>query len=113
MAVRQAEFFMSAFPTISWIQKLGIRPQQTAIPTSQTFRDVLDQRQMIYQDVRRNALQAYIKHKTNYDKKANTSMLKETVYLYVLQAKADHQASKIPLKEFRWFGPYIIEKCVT
>ena len=27
-----------------------------------------------------------------------------------MQPKADHQGSKIPFTEFRWIGPYIIEK---
>ena len=27
-----------------------------------------------------------------------------------MQPKADHQGSKIPLTEFRWMGPYIVEK---
>ena len=39
--------------------KLGIRPQQPLIPTSQIAQHVLDQTAMIYQDVRRNAMQAY------------------------------------------------------
>ena len=65
---------------------------------------------MIHQDVRKNAMQAYIKYKAYYDKKANASKLKEADYVYVLQPKADHQGSKIPFSEFRWIGPYIIEK---
>ena len=56
---------------------LRIRPQQALIPNSQIAQDVLDQTQLIYQDVRRNANQAFIKYKTYYDKKANASKLKE------------------------------------
>ena len=29
---------------------------------------------------------------------------------YILQPKADHQRSKIPFTDFRWIGPYIIER---
>ena len=65
---------------------------------------------MIHQDVRKSAMQAYIKYKAYYDKKANASKLKKADYVYVLQPKADRQRSKIPLTEFRWIGPYIIEK---
>ena len=90
--------------------KLGIRPQQQPIPTSQIAQDVLDQTEMIHQDVRKNAMQAYIKYKTYYDKKANASKLKEADYVYVLQPKADHQGSTIPFTEFRWMGPYFVEK---
>ena len=90
--------------------KLGVRPQQQPIPTSHIAQDFLDQTEMIRQDVRKNTMQAYIKYKAYYDKKANVSKLKEADYVYVLQPKADHQGSKIPFTEFRWIGPYIIEK---
>ena len=90
--------------------KLGIRPQQQPIPTSQIAQDVLEQTQMIYQDVRKNTMQAYIKYKAYYDKKAKASKLKEADYVYILQAKTDQQGSKIPFTEFGWMGPYIVEK---
>ena len=70
--------------------KLGIRPQQQPVPTSQIARDVLDQTEKIHQDVRKNAMQAYIKHKAYYDKKATASKLKKADHVYVLQPKADH-----------------------
>ena len=89
---------------------LGIRPQQQPIPTSQIAQDVLDQAEMIHQDVRKNTMQAYIKYKAYYDKKAKASKLKEADYVYILQPKADHQGSEIPFTEFRWMGPYIVEK---
>ena len=81
--------------------KLRIRQQQQPIRISQIAQDVLDQAEMIYQDVRKNAMQAYIKYKSYYDKNANASELKEAEYVYVLQPKADHQGSKIPFTEFR------------
>ena len=90
--------------------KLGSRPQQQPIPNSQIAQRVLKQTEMIHQDVRKNTMQAYIKYKAYYDKKANASKLKETDYVYIFQPKADHQGSKIPFTEFRWVGPYIIEK---
>ena len=86
--------------------KLGIRPQQQPIPTSQIAQNVLDQTEGIHQD----AMQAYIKYKAYYDKKANASKLQKVGYVYVLQPKADHQGSKLPFTEFCWIGPYIIEK---
>ena len=89
---------------------MGIRPQRQPIPTSQIAQDILEQTEMIHQDVRKNTMQAYIKYKAYYDKKANASKLKEADYVYILQPKADHQGSKIPFTEFRWVGPYIVEK---
>ena len=91
--------------------KLGFRLQQQPIPTSQIAQEFLN-RQMIHQDFRNNTMQAYIKYKAYYDKKANASKLKEADYVYILQPKADHQGSKIPFTEFRWVGPYIIEKAL-
>ena len=90
--------------------KLGIRPQQQPIPTSQIAQEVLEQTEMIHQDVWKKIMQAYIKYKAYYDKKANASKLQEADYVYILQPKAGHQGSKIPFTEFRWIGPYIIGK---
>ena len=92
--------------------KLGFRPQQQPIPTSQIAQEVLEKTEMIHQVVRKNIMQAYIKYKAYYDKKANASKLKEADYVYILQPKAYHQGSKIPFTEFRWIGPYIIEKVI-
>ena len=55
-------------------------------------------------------MQSYIKYKRYYDKKPKASPLKQKYYCYILQPKADHQGSKIPFRDFRWIGPYIIEK---
>ena len=61
--------------------KLGIRPQQQPIPTSQIAQEVLEQTEMIHQDIRQKTMQAYIKYKAYYDKKANASKLKEGDYV--------------------------------
>ena len=55
-------------------------------------------------------MQAYIKYKAYYDKQANASKLKEADHVYVIQPRADHQGSKSVFTEFRWIGPYVIEK---
>ena len=81
--------------------KLGIRPQPQPIPTSQIAQEFLDQTEMIHQDVGKNIMQAYIKYKAYYDKKANASKLKEADYVYILQPEADHQGSKIPFTVIR------------
>ena len=47
---------------------MGIRPQQILIRASQMAQDILDPTEMIYQDVCKNAMQAYIKDKAFYDK---------------------------------------------
>ena len=68
---------------------------------------------MTHQDVRKNTVQAHIKYKAYYDKKANASKLKEAEYVYILQPKADYQGSKNPFTEFRWIGPYTMEKVLA
>ena len=73
--------------------KLGIRTQKIPSPDSEIAQDVLEQTEMIFQDVRRNAMQAYIKYKAYYDKKANASKLKQSDYVHILQPKPDHQGS--------------------
>ena len=55
-------------------------------------------------------MQSNIKYKKYYDKKAKSSPLKEKDYCFILQPKADHQGSKIPFRDFRWIGPYLVEK---
>ena len=91
---------------------MGVRPQKIPSPDSRIAQDVLEQTETIFQDVSRNAMQAYIKYKAYSDKKANASKLKQSDYVYILQPKADHQGSKIPFTEFRWIGPYIVEKAL-
>ena len=102
--------FNGRVPSKNLDLKLGNCPQLQPIPTSRSAQDVLDQTKMIHQDARKNAMQAYTKYKAYSEKKANASRLKEADYVYVSQAKADHQWIKIPFTEFRWIGPYIIEK---
>ena len=89
---------------------MGIRPQEIPPPDSHIAQDVLEQTETIFQDVHKNTMQAYIKYKAYYDRKANASKLKKANYVFILQLKADHQGSKIPFTDFRWIGPYIIEK---
>ena len=55
-------------------------------------------------------MQSYIKYKEYYDRKAKAAPLKENDYCFVLQPKADHQGSKIPFRDYRWVGPFVIQK---
>ena len=55
--------FHGCFPYNILDKKMGIRPQKIPSPDSQIAQDVLQQTEMIFQDVRRNAMKAYIKYK--------------------------------------------------
>ena len=81
-------------------------------PDSEIAQDVLEQTEIFLQGVRRNAMQAHIRYKAQYDKKANASKLQKSDYVYNVQPEADHQGSRIPFTEFRWIGPYIVEKAL-
>ena len=50
--------------------KMGIRPQKIPPPDSQIAQDVLEQTETIFQDVRKNAMQAYIKYKAYYNEES-------------------------------------------
>ena len=52
-------------------------------------------------------MQSYLKYK---DRKTKAAPLKQNDYCFILQPIADHQGSKIPFREYRWTGPYIMEK---
>ena len=55
-------------------------------------------------------MQSYIKYKEFYDRKAKAAPLKENEYCFVLQPKADNQGSKIPFRDYRWVGPFVVQK---
>ena len=55
-------------------------------------------------------MQSYLKYKAYYDRKAKAPPLETTDYCYILNPKADTQASKIPFRKFRWQGPYKVEE---
>ena len=65
--------------------KMGVRPQKTPSPDSEIAQDVLEQTEIIFQDVRRNTMQAYIKYKAYYDKKSQRSET-QTIWLCVNSA---------------------------
>ena len=87
----------------------GIRPLQQPIPTLQISQDVLDHTEMIHQDVRKNAMNAYIKYKVYYDEKTNASKLREAEFCIRLTTESGSSRVKIPFIKFWWIGPYIFE----
>ena len=58
-------------------------------------------------------MQSYLKYKHYYDRKAKAAPLKEKDYCFILQPKADSQASKSPFREYRWIGPFVIQKVLS
>ena len=90
--------------------KLGLRFNLNIAPTTDFAEELLRRTKILYDKTKKNVMQSYIKYKKYYDKKAKASPLKEKDYCFILQPKADHQGSKIPFRDFRWIGSYIVEK---
>ena len=88
--------------------KMGIRPKKTPSPDSQTDQDVLEQTEMIFQDVRKNSMQAYIKYKAYYDKKANAS--KPITSTYYSQ-KQITKGAKFLLEIFGELDHILLKRC--
>ena len=51
-------------------------------------------------------MQYFFKYKEYYDRKAKASLLQQNDYCFILQLIANHQDSKIPLRDYSWIGPY-------
>ena len=90
--------------------KLGLNPNPKVLPTTD-FADEFQRRtQILLDSTKKNIMQSYLKYKEYYDRKAKAAPLNENDYRFILQPIADHQGSKIPFREYRWTGPYIVER---
>ena len=90
--------------------KLGNNPNKNFLPTND-FAEELQQRTQIFIDqTKKNIMQSYLKYKVYYDRKAKAAPLQEKDYCFVLHLKADSQGSKIPFRDFRWIGPFVVQK---
>ena len=69
---------------------MGLRPQRAPIPTSQSAEFFFDQTEMIYQNVHKNSMQAFIKNKIYYDKKPT---LKETIQQIIIMSYSRNESS--------------------
>ena len=90
--------------------KMGIRPHKISPPDSEIAQDVLEQTEAIFQDVGRNSMQAYIKYKAYYDKKANASKLKQSDYVYIYSQTPIIREVKFPLQTFGGLAHILLRK---
>ena len=90
---------------------MGIRPQKIPRPDSEIAQDVIEQTETIFQDVRKNAMQAYIKYKAYYDRRANASKLKKPVTSLYYSRKQITKGLKFPLQTFAGSGHILLERC--
>ena len=90
--------------------KLGLRFNRITTPTTDFAEQLLCRTKTLYDKTRKNVMKSYIKNKRYYDKKAKGSPIKEKEFCFILQPKSDQQGSKLPFCDFRWIGPYLVEK---
>ena len=80
--------------------KMGISPQKIPSPDSQIAQGVLEQTETIFQDVRRNAMQAYIKYKEYYDKKPILQNLNNLITFTFYSQKQITREVRCPSRSF-------------
>ena len=90
--------------------KLGNNPNEQINPTTGFAEEIQNRTKILIDKTKQNIMQSYIKYKEYYDRKAKAAPLKESEYCFVLQPKADNQGSKIPFCDYRWVGPFIVQK---
>ena len=90
--------------------KLGNNPNKNFLPTNEFAEELQQRTQILIDQTKKNIIQSYLKYKEYYDRKAKAAPLQEKYFCFVLQPKADSQGSKIPFRDFRWTGPFIVQK---
>ena len=90
--------------------KLGYNPNPKYQPQTDVAEEIQRRMRILLDQTKKNIMQSYLKYKAYYNRKAKASPLETTDYCYILNPKADTQATKIPFREFRWQGPYKVEK---
>ena len=88
---------------------------QTTAPTPinhEIAEEVLQQTRQILNQSQQALMQAYVRHKRYYDRKASANPLVVNDYCYALHPKAHSQATKLPFREYLWTGPYIVVKAL-
>ena len=92
--------------------KLGNNPNEQVNPTTEFAEEIQKRTNILIDKTKHNIMQSYIKYKEYYDRKAKAAPLIENEYCFVLQPKADHQGSKIPFRDYRWVGPFIVQQAL-
>ena len=93
--------------------KLGNNPNKNFLPTTVFAEEVQQRTQILIDQTKKNIMQSYLKYKDYYDRKTKAAPLKERDYCFVLQPKADCQASKIPIREHRWISPFVVQTVLS
>ena len=76
--------------------KLGYNPNPKMITDSDIAEEIQRTTAILHDKTKKNIMQSYLRYKAYYDRTANASPLTTDDYCFVLNPKADTQASKIP-----------------
>ena len=102
--------FRGRIPYIILDHQLGNNPNEQVNPTTEFAEKIQNRTKILIDITKQNIMQSYIKYKEYYDRKAKAAPLKENDYCFVLQPKTDQKGSKIPFRDYRWVGPFIVQK---
>ena len=90
--------------------KYGLKTQNPAPTNSEIAEGVLRQTKEIVEQTQQSLMQAYVRHKLYYDKKASANPLVVNDYCCAMHPKAHSQSTKLPFRDYLWTGPYIVVK---
>ena len=90
--------------------KLGYNPNPRYHPQTDIAEEIHTRMKILLDQTKKKIMQSYLKYKAYYDRETKAAPLETTDYCYILNPKADTQATKIPFREFRWCGPYKVKK---
>ena len=90
--------------------KYGLKPQNPAPTNSEIAGGMLRQTKEIVEQTQQSLMQAYVRHKHYYDKKASPNPLKVNDYCHAMHPKGHSQSKKLPFRDYLWTGPYIVVK---
>ena len=80
---------------------MGLNLNPKVLPTTD-FADEFQRRtQLLVDSTKKNIMQSYLIYRENYDRNE---------YCFILQPIADHQGSKIPFREYKGTGLYVVKK---
>ena len=91
--------------------KMGIPPQKVPSPDSQIAQDVLERTEIIFQDVRKNAMQAYIKYKAYYDRKQMPQNWNTPIRSLYYSRKQITKGVNFPLQIFAGSDHTLLKRC--
>ena len=92
--------------------KLGNNPNQRSTSTTEFAEEIQNRTKLLIDKTKQNIMHSYLKYREYYERQAGAAPLKGKDYCLVLQPKADHQGSKIPFGDYRWVGPFIVQKAL-